>query len=107
MSEETADPQTFRGGVDEPDGAKDGAGGGAGVPRDLVDEDVSGKSDPQEMSGDALGGLAAETNTEQVPRDGGDDADATHQGGQSDTRGSWAGEKSNPDHGRTGKTKEV
>lgn len=105
--EEMADPQTYRGGADEPDEAKDGAGAGGIVPRDLVDEDVSSKSDPQEMRGDAKGGLAAETATEQVPREGGDDADATTHGGNDDTRGSWAGEKANPDHGRTGKTDEV
>ena len=104
---EMADPQTYRGGANEPDDAKGGAGGGGGVPRELVDEEPSPPSDEQEMRPEALGGLASEPNTEQVPRDGGDDADATNQGGQSDTRGSWAGEKANPDHGRTGETKEA
>jgi hypothetical protein len=105
MSEhQTEDPQTYRGGADEPDDAKGGAPGAGGVPREMVDEPVSGQSDEQEMSPDALGGLATETATEQVPRDGGDDADATNIGGPDDTRGSWAGEKANPDHGRTGKT---
>ena len=104
MSEhQTEDPQTYRGGANEPDEAKGGAPGGV-VPREMVDEPTSGKSDEQEMSPDALGGIATETATEQVPRDGGDDADATNIGGQDDTRGSWAGEKSNPDHGRTGET---
>ena len=104
MSEhQTEDPQTYRGGANEPDEAKGGAPGGM-VPREMVDEPVSGQSDEQEMNPDALGGLATETNTEQVPRDGGDDADATNIGGQDDTRGSWAGEKANPDHGRTGET---
>jgi hypothetical protein len=101
---EMDNPQTYRGGVDEPDSAKGGAGDTGIVPREMVDEDTSGKTDEQEMNPEALGGLATETATEQVPRDGGDDADATHQGGQDDTRGSWAGEKANPDHGRTGDT---
>ena len=100
---QTEDPQTYRGGANEPDEAKGGAPGGA-VPREMVDEQVSGKSDEQDMNPEALGGLASETATEQVPRDGGDDADATNIGGQDDTRGSWAGEKANPDHGRTGET---
>jgi len=105
MSEhQTEDPRNFRGGVNESDSAKGGAGDSGIVPREMVDEPTSGQSDEQEMNPDALGGLATETATEQVPRDGGDDADATHMGGQDDTRGSWAGEKSNPDHGRTGKT---
>ncbi|MDX6677011.1 MAG: hypothetical protein QOE31_1063 [Solirubrobacteraceae bacterium] len=104
---QTEDPQTFRGGANEPDEAKAGAAGGGGVPREMVDENVSPPSDEQEMNPEALGGLASETATEQVPRDGGDDADATHQGGQDDTRGSWAGEKANPDHGRTGDTEEA
>ena len=104
---QTEDPQTFRGGADEPDEAKAGAPGSAGVPRDMVDEPTSGQTDEQDMNPEALGGLATETATEQVPRDGGDDADATQQGGQDDTRGSWAGEKANPDHGRTGDTEEV
>jgi len=104
---EMDDPQTYRGGVDEPDSAKGGAGDTGVVPRELVDEDPSPPSDEQEMNPDALGGLASETNAEQVPRDGGDDADATNIGGPDDTRGSWAGEKANPDHGRTGQTEEA
>jgi hypothetical protein len=105
MSEhQTEDPRGFRGGVDEPDSAKGGAGDTGVVPREMVDEPTSEPSDEQEMKPDALGGLATETNSEQVPRDGGDDADATNIGGQDDTRGSWAGEKANPDHGRTGET---
>jgi hypothetical protein len=100
---EMDDPQTYRGGVQEPSDAKGGAPGGI-VPRDMVDEDTSPPSDEQEMSPDALGGLASEPPTEQVPRDGGDDADATNIGGYDDTPGSWAGEKANPDHGRTGET---
>ncbi len=107
MSEhEMDDPQTYRGGVEEPEGAKGGAPGGL-VPRDLVDEDTSPPSDPQELGAEMTGSLADEPNTEQVPRDAGDDADATNIGGHEDTRGSWAGEKANPDHGRTGQTDEV
>jgi hypothetical protein len=104
---QTADPQTFRGGADEPDSAKGGAGDGGVVPRELVDEPTSPPSDEQDMRPEALGEIASETNSEQVPRDGGDDADATNIGGPDDTRGSWAGEKANPDHGRTGDTDEV
>jgi hypothetical protein len=107
MSEQqTTDPKTYRGGADEPEDAKAGAPGGM-VPRDLVDEPVSPPADEQEMKPEALGDIASETATEQVPRDGGDDADATNIGGPDDTRGSWAGEKANPDHGRTGETEEV
>jgi len=98
-----ADPQTYRGGSAEPEDAKGGAPGGI-VPRELVDEQPSPPSDEQEMSPDALGRLATEPATEQVPRDGGDNADASKQGGYDDTPGSWAGEKANPNHGRTGKT---
>lgn len=96
-----SDPRDYRGGVHE---SGDEKGNEGVVPREMVDEDTSGQTDEQEMNPEALGGLATETATEQVPRDGGDDADATHQGGQDDTPGSWAGEKANPDHGRTGKT---
>jgi len=78
--DEMDDPQTYRGGADEPDKAKAGAPGSSGVPRDLVDEDVSDDSDEQAMSGDALGGFPSEEPSVQVPRDGGDDADATTQG---------------------------
>lgn len=85
MSEiQTDDPQGYRGGAEEPADAKGGAPGGA-VPRELVDEDVSGKSDPQETSEDALGRFPSESPTERVPREGGDDADATPDGGP-DTR---------------------
>ena len=104
---EMDDPQTYRGGVDEPDSAKGGAGDTGIVPRELVDEDPSPPSDEQELDSKHLGGLADEPATEQVPRDGGDDADATNTGGYDDTPGSWAGEKANPDHGRTGKTEEA
>ncbi len=104
MSEQdTADPQNYRGGVQESENAKAGAPGGV-VPREMVDEPTSPPTDEQEMHPDALGGLATEPATEQVPRDGGDDATAPRDGGPDDTRGSWAGEKANPDHGRTGKT---
>ena len=60
MSErEMADPQTYRGGVEEPEEAKGGAPGGV-VPRDMVDEPVSPPSDEQELSDEALGGFADE-----------------------------------------------
>jgi hypothetical protein len=108
MSEQqTTDPQSYRGGADEPADAKAGAGDGGVVPRELVDEPASPPSDEQEMKPDALGGIASEPNAEQIPRDAGDDADATNIGGPDDTRGSWAGEKANPDHGRTGETEEA
>jgi len=81
MSEnEMDDPTQVRGGVQEPDDAKGGAPGGM-VPRDMIDEDVSEKDDPQEMSSDALGNMAAVEPSVQVPRDGGDNADATSDGG--------------------------
>ena len=106
MSAEMDDPQTYRGGAQEPEDAKGGAPGGL-VPRELVDEEPSPPAHEQELSAKHLGGLADEPATEQVPRDGGDDADATNTGGYDDTPGSWAGEKANPDHGRTGQTKEA
>jgi hypothetical protein len=104
MSEQqTTDPKTYRSGADEPEDAKpEGI-----VPRELVDEPASPPSDEQEMRPDALGNIASEPAAEQVPRDAGDDADATNIGGPDDTRGSWAGEKANPDHGRTGQTDEA
>jgi len=78
--DEMDDPQTYRGGSDEPSDAKGGAGDTGLVPRDMVDENVSDDSDEQAMSGDALGGFPDEAPSVQVPRDGGDDADATQQG---------------------------
>jgi len=78
--DEMDDPQTFRGGVQESGDAKGGAPGAAGVPRDQIDENVSDDADAQAMSSDALGGFASEEPSVQVPRDGGDDADATRDG---------------------------
>ena len=81
MSErEMADPQTYRGGVEEPEDAKGGAPGGM-VPRDMVDEPTSPPSDEFEMKDESLGGWAREESEHQVPRDGGDNADATRDGG--------------------------
>jgi hypothetical protein len=106
MSEgETADPQTYRGGVDEPEDAKGGAPGGV-VPRDLVDEETSPASDEQEMKGEALGGFAAEEPSAQVPRDGGDDADATTDGGPDPESPSRTGAGSVPEPGRVGDVEE-
>lgn len=51
------------------------------MPRDLVDEQTSPPSDEQEMKDDTLGGFASEEPSAHVPRDGGDDADATTAGG--------------------------
>jgi hypothetical protein len=82
MSEgEMADPQEYRGGSNEPDSAKGGAGDTGVVPREMVDEPTSDASDPQEMKDESLGGWAQEESEHQVPRDGGDDADATNMGG--------------------------
>lgn len=104
MSEkETADPQSYRGGVQEPDDAKGGAPGGM-VPRDMVDEQTSGQADEQEMSDKALGGFATEEPSVQVPREGGDDADATRDGGPDPDSPSRTGSGSVPDPGRTGET---
>jgi hypothetical protein len=107
MSErEMADPQTYRGGVAEPEDAKGGAPGGI-VPRELVDEPASPPSDEQELKADALGGWAKEESDEQVPRDGGDNADATRDGGADPDAPSWAGAISDPDRGRTGNASEA
>jgi hypothetical protein len=106
MAEKEMDnPQEYRGGVAEPPDAKGGAPHGH-VPREMVDEDGTGKSDPQEMSGDALGGFPDEPPTEQVPRDAGDDADATNIGGYDPETPSWAGDRANPDAGRVGEVEE-
>jgi hypothetical protein len=103
MSErEMADPQTYRGGVEEPEDAKGGAPGGV-VPRDLVDEPTSATSDDQAMNDDALGGWASEEAEHQVPRDGGDNADATRDGGPDPDSPSRTGAGSVPDtRGRVG-----
>ena len=104
MSErqQTEDPQTFRGGADEPDEAKGGAPGGM-VPRDMVDEPVSGKSDDQEMSEDALGNFPDQEPSVQVPRDAGDEADATTDGGPDPDSPSRTGAGSVPETpGRVG-----
>lgn len=100
---ETAGPQTYRGGVQEPAESKGGAPGGM-VPRDMVDEQTSGKNDEQEMGAEALGGFAREEPSVQVPRDGGDDADATRDGGPDPDSPSRTGSGSVPDPGRTGDT---
>jgi hypothetical protein len=81
MSEQLGDPQTYRGGTEEPADAKGGAPGASGVPRDMVDEPTSDASDAQELKDDSMGGWAGEESEHQVPRDGGDNADATRDGG--------------------------
>jgi hypothetical protein len=106
MSEgEMADPQTYRGGSEEPEDAKGGAPGGV-VPRDLVDEQTSPASDEQEMKGDVLGGFASEEPSAQVPREGGDDADATNDGGPDPESPSRTGSGSVPEPGRVGDVEE-
>ena len=80
MSEQMADPQTYRGGVEEPEDAK----GGARAPvecRARWSTSPLGPVGRHEMKDDSLGGLAAEESEHQVPRDGGDNADATRDGG--------------------------
>jgi hypothetical protein len=79
--EEMADPQTYRGGAEESSDAKGGAPGASGVPREMVDEKTSDASDPQELKDESMGGWAKEESEHQVPRDGGDNADATSDGG--------------------------
>jgi hypothetical protein len=102
MSErEMADPQKFRGGVEEPAEAKGGAPGGV-VPREMVDEPTSSPSDEQELKDESLGGFATEEATEQVPRAGGDDADATTDGGPDPSSPSRTGAGSVPEPGRVG-----
>jgi hypothetical protein len=104
MSDEqqTEDPQNFRGGANEPDTSKGGAPGGA-VPREMVDEPVSGKSDEQEMGEEALGDMADVEPSVQVPRDGGDQADATTDGGHDEDDPSRVGSGSTPNTpGRVG-----
>jgi hypothetical protein len=99
-----ADPQTYRGGVEEPEDAKGGAPGGI-VPRELVDEPTSPPDDDYAMNDDALGGFATEEASSQVPRDGGDNADATRDGGPDPDSPSRVGSGSVPDPGRTGNVK--
>ncbi len=102
MSEqEMADPQTYRGGVEEPENAKGGAPGGV-VPRELVDEPTSDASDGQELKDAALGGFATEESEHQVPRDGGDNADATRDGGPDADSPSRTGAGSVPQPGTVG-----
>jgi hypothetical protein len=106
--DEMDDPQTYRGGAEEPGDAKAGAPGASGVPRDLVDENVSDDSDEQAMSGDALGGFPSEEPSVQVPRDGGDNADATQQGGPDPDSPSRTGSGSVPETpGRVGDADEA
>lgn len=81
MSEKLGDPQTYRGGTEEPSDAKGGAPGASGVPREMVDEPTSDATDAHEMKDESLGGWATEESEHQVPRDGGDNADATRDGG--------------------------
>lgn len=102
MSErEMREPQTYRGGVEESKDAKGGAPGGV-VPRDMIDEPTSPPSDDQELRDDAQGGWAKEEGSSQIPRDAGDDADATTDGGPDPDSPSRVAAGSDPDHGRTG-----
>jgi hypothetical protein len=103
MSDELGDPKTYRGGTEEPSEAKGGAPGASGVPREMVDEPTSGASDPQELKDESLGGWASEESEHQVPRDGGDNADATRDGGPDPDSPSRTGAGSVPDQrGRVG-----
>jgi hypothetical protein len=81
MSEQLGDPQAYRGGSEEPKDAKGGAPGAGGVPREMVDEPTSDASGEQDLKDESLGGWASEESEHQVPRDGGDNADATRDGG--------------------------
>ncbi len=102
------DPQTYRGGTKEPDQAKSGAPGSSGVPRDLVDENVSDDSGEQAMSSGALGGFPDQEPSVQVPRDGGDNADATQNGGPDPDSPSRVGAGSVPETpGRLGDADEA
>ena len=47
----------------------------------MVDEPTAGASGEHDLKDDSLGGYAAEESEHQVPRDGGDLADATRDGG--------------------------
>lgn len=102
MSErDTTDPENTRGGVAEDHDAKGGAPGGI-VPRDLVDEDTSPASGDHEMSDAALGSFDAEPDPAvQVPRDGGDNADATRDGGPDPDSPSRTGAGSVPQSGQS------
>jgi hypothetical protein len=105
MSErEMADPQTYRGGVEEPADTKGGAPGGI-VPREMVDEATSGPSSEHELKDESLGGWAKEEVDYQVPRDGGDNADATRDGGADPDSPSRVGSGSDPNAGRVGNVK--
>lgn len=99
---EMRDPQTYRGGVEEPVDAKSGAPGGV-VPREMVDEPTSPQSDEQELRDESLGGWAKEEMESQVPRDGGDEADATTDGGPDPDSPSRVGVGSVPQPGIAGK----
>ena len=78
------------------------------MPRDLVDETVSDNSDEQAMGEEALGDFADEEPSVQVPRDGGDDADATQQGGPDPDSPSRTGAGSVPETpGRVGDADEA
>jgi hypothetical protein len=98
---DTTDPENTRGGVAEAEDAKGGAPGGI-VPRDLVDEDTSPADGEHDMSDEALGSFdAAPDPSVQVPRDGGDNADATRDGGPDPDSPSRTGAGSVPQSGQS------
>jgi hypothetical protein len=88
-------PAEYRGGVPEPEDAKDGA---AELARGLVPEDVKGgqapdSDQPEELGNDVLGDLDSGDGERSVEVDltAGDNADATSHGGSSGAHGSEAG----------------
>ena len=85
MAESTQDPREYRGGVREPDDAKGGAGADTEgvVPREMLDDPP-----PQENAGEqdlkdaAMGEVTGHDHAgEAIDKSGGDEADATTQGG--------------------------
>ncbi len=97
---DTTDPLDTRGGVAEAEEAKGGAPGGI-VPRDLIDEDTSPADDAMEMKDAALGQFGEPDPSVRVPRDGGDNADATRDGGPDPDSPSRTGAGSVPQSGQS------
>ena len=64
------------------------------------------RDEEQEMNDDALGGWATEESEHQVPRDGGDNADATRDGGPDPDSPSRTGAGSVPQPGIVGQNEE-
>jgi hypothetical protein len=79
MADRTDDPRDYRGGVREPEEAKDNWADNEGVvPREMIDDTGSEPSDPQALKDDVQGEVTGKGQSEDtIDKHAGDEADAT------------------------------